>query len=117
MCQVPLGCGLFGFELRFGSVTGFFKPASSLKPRPSPKIRAAHRYIFSVNAPSNTGRSERERCGVQKNGGGERDVLTIFWRRARGEAQGLDTDEVPHAGLSKEKSIISAGPFCVLGKL
>src|SRR6185437_10891310 len=43
--------GLFGFWLRFGSVTGFFKPAPSPKPRQNPKILAAHRYIFSVNAP------------------------------------------------------------------
>jgi hypothetical protein len=42
--------GLFGFWLRFGSVTGFFKPAPSPKPRQKPKILAAHRYIFSVNA-------------------------------------------------------------------
>jgi len=27
-----------------------FKPAPSLKPRQTPKILAAHRYIFSVNA-------------------------------------------------------------------
>ncbi|MEI6078786.1 MAG: hypothetical protein WCS94_24640, partial [Verrucomicrobiota bacterium] len=27
-----------------------FKPAPSLKPRQKPKILAAHRYIFSVNA-------------------------------------------------------------------
>jgi hypothetical protein len=39
-----------GFWLRFGSVTGFFKPAPSPKPRQKPKILAAHRYIFSVNA-------------------------------------------------------------------
>ncbi len=42
--------GLFGIWLRFGSVTGFFKPAPSPKPRQIPKILAAHRYIFSVNA-------------------------------------------------------------------
>ncbi len=42
--------GLFGFWLRFGSVTGFFKPAPSPKPRQNPKILAPHRYIFSVNA-------------------------------------------------------------------
>src|ERR1700751_3884595 len=42
--------GLFGFWLRFGSVTGFFKPAPSPKPRQKPKILAAHRYIFSINA-------------------------------------------------------------------
>ncbi|HEX4263450.1 MAG TPA: hypothetical protein VH597_03850 [Verrucomicrobiae bacterium] len=42
--------GLFGFWRRFGSVTGFFKPAPSPKPRQKPKILAAHRYIFSVNA-------------------------------------------------------------------
>jgi phosphatidylethanolamine-binding protein (PEBP) family uncharacterized protein len=40
-------------------VTGFFKPAPSLKPRQKsepdgpPKIPAAHRYIFSVNALNN----------------------------------------------------------------
>lgn len=46
----PMDSGLFGFWLRFGSVTGFFKPAPSPKPRQKPKILAAHRYIFSVNA-------------------------------------------------------------------
>ena len=35
---------------RFGSVTGFLEPAPSPKPRQKPKILAAHRYIFSVNA-------------------------------------------------------------------
>jgi hypothetical protein len=42
--------GLFGFWRRFGSVTGFFKPAPSPKPCQKPKTLAAHRYIFSVNA-------------------------------------------------------------------
>jgi hypothetical protein len=42
--------GLFEFWLRFGSVTGFFKPAPSPKPRQNPKILAAHRYIISVIA-------------------------------------------------------------------
>jgi hypothetical protein len=42
--------GLFGFWRRFGSVTGIFKPAPSPKPCQKPKILAAHRYIFSVNA-------------------------------------------------------------------
>ena len=47
--------GLLDFWLRFRSVTGFFKPAPSQKPmigttRHKPKILAAHRYIFSVNA-------------------------------------------------------------------
>ena len=42
--------GLLGFWHRFGSVTGFFKPAPSPKPRQKPKILAAHYYIFSVNA-------------------------------------------------------------------
>ena len=42
--------GLFAFGLRFGSVTGFFKPAPSPKPRPKAKILAAQRYVFSVNA-------------------------------------------------------------------
>jgi hypothetical protein len=56
-----MNSGLFGFWLppsprlrrtgRFGSVTGLFKPAPSPKPRQKPKIPAAHRYIFSVNAP------------------------------------------------------------------
>jgi len=46
----PIDGGLFGFWLRFGSVTGFCKPAPSPKPRQKPKILAAHRYIFSVNA-------------------------------------------------------------------
>ena len=51
----PGSSGFFGFRLRFSSVTGFFKPAPSPKPRPKPKILAAHRYIFSVNAPSLSG--------------------------------------------------------------
>jgi len=45
-----MNSGLFDFWLRFGSVTGLFKPAPSPKPRQKPKILAAHRYIFSVNA-------------------------------------------------------------------
>ena len=53
--------GLFGFWLppsprlprtaRFGSVRGGFKPAPSLRHRQKPKILAAHRNIFSVDAP------------------------------------------------------------------
>jgi hypothetical protein len=46
----PADSGLFGFRLRFGSVAGYFKPAPSPKPRQKPKILAAHRYTFSVNA-------------------------------------------------------------------
>jgi hypothetical protein len=42
--------GLFDFWLRFGSVTGFGKPAPSPKPRQKSKILAAHRSIISVNA-------------------------------------------------------------------
>ena len=52
--------GLLGFWLRFRSVAGFFKPAPSRKPMigttddrhhsHKPKILAAHRHIFSVNA-------------------------------------------------------------------
>jgi hypothetical protein len=45
-----MNSGLFGFWRRFGSVTGFFKPVPLPKPRQKPKILAAHRYIFSVNA-------------------------------------------------------------------
>jgi hypothetical protein len=56
-----MNSGLFGFWLRFGSVTGFFKPAPSPKPRQKPKILAAHRYIFSVNAPKISGGSFRFR--------------------------------------------------------
>jgi hypothetical protein len=49
---------IFGFRLRqgygetsrFGSVTGFCKPAPLPKPRQKSKILAAHRYIISVNA-------------------------------------------------------------------
>src|SRR5262249_13436767 len=48
----PMDRGLFGFWFRFASVTGFFEPAPSPKPRQNPKILAAHRYIFSVNAPA-----------------------------------------------------------------
>jgi hypothetical protein len=40
----------YGETSRFGSVTGFFKPAPSPKPRQKSKILAAHRYIISVNA-------------------------------------------------------------------
>ena len=48
--------GLFGFWLRFGSVTGFYKPAPSPKPRQNPKILAPNGYSFSSNAlgPVNT---------------------------------------------------------------
>jgi hypothetical protein len=56
-----MNSGLFGFWLRFGSVTGFFKPAPSPKPRQTPKILAAHRYIFSVNALDNEN-SNRDLC-------------------------------------------------------
>jgi phosphatidylinositol-3-phosphatase len=42
--------GLFEFWLRFGSVTGFFKPAPSPKPRQNSKILAPHGYNFSSNA-------------------------------------------------------------------
>src|ERR1700744_3935504 len=42
--------GLFGFGLRFGSVTGFFKPAPSPKPRPNQKILAPRGYGISLNA-------------------------------------------------------------------
>ncbi len=41
-----MASSLFGFGLRFGSVAGGFQPV----PSPKPKILAAHRYIFSVNA-------------------------------------------------------------------
>ena len=40
--------GLFGFRLRFGSVTGFFKPAPSPKLRQKSNPRAC--YFFAVNA-------------------------------------------------------------------
>jgi hypothetical protein len=43
--------GLSDFWFRFGSVTGLFKPAPSPKPCQKPKILAAPRYIFSINAP------------------------------------------------------------------
>ena len=48
--EALIGSGVFGFWLRFGSVTGFFKPAPSPKPRQKPKTLAPHRYIISVNA-------------------------------------------------------------------
>jgi hypothetical protein len=38
------------FWLRFGSVTGFFKPTPSPKPRQNFKILAPHGYSFSSNA-------------------------------------------------------------------
>jgi hypothetical protein len=41
-----MNSGLFGFWHRFGSVTGFFKPAPSPKSRQKPKILAAHRSSF-----------------------------------------------------------------------
>jgi hypothetical protein len=50
MCCWYCESGLFNFWLRFGSVTGLFKPAPSPKPRQKSKILAAHRYIISVNA-------------------------------------------------------------------
>src|ERR1700722_17397281 len=50
MSRSLFGRGLFGIWLRFGSVTGVFKPAPSPKPRRTPKSLAAPRYIFSVNA-------------------------------------------------------------------
>ena len=42
--------GLFRSWLRFGSVTGFFKPAPSPTPRQNPKILAPNGYSFSSNA-------------------------------------------------------------------
>jgi hypothetical protein len=39
--------GLFGLWLRFGSVTGCFKPAPSPKLRPNPKILAPHGHSIS----------------------------------------------------------------------
>src|SRR6185437_15012609 len=44
------GGGLFGFWLRFGSVTGFLKPAPSPKPRQNPKILAPNGYSIFSNA-------------------------------------------------------------------
>src|SRR5450756_2050346 len=44
------GGGLFGFWLRFGSVTGLFKPAPSPKPRQTPKILAPNGYSYSLTA-------------------------------------------------------------------
>jgi hypothetical protein len=47
----PGSRGLFDFWRRFGSVTGLpLEPAPSPKPCPKPKILAAQRYIFSVDA-------------------------------------------------------------------
>jgi hypothetical protein len=48
--------GLLGFWHRFGSVTGFSNLRLRRRPmigtaRQKPKILAAHRHIFSVNAP------------------------------------------------------------------
>jgi hypothetical protein len=42
--------GLFEFWLRFGSVTGFIKPAPSPKPRQNSKILAPNGYNFFSNA-------------------------------------------------------------------
>jgi hypothetical protein len=48
---IPQDRGLFGFWRRFGSVTGLpVEPAPSPQPGQKPKILAARRYIFSVNA-------------------------------------------------------------------
>ena len=44
------GGGLFEFWLRFGSVTGLFKPAPSPKPRQNSKILAPNGYSISSNA-------------------------------------------------------------------
>ena len=44
------GSGLFGFGLRFGSVTGRYRHAPSPKPRPNPKILAPRDYSISSNA-------------------------------------------------------------------
>ena len=45
-----MGSGLFGFGLRFGSVTGRCRHAPSPKPRPKPKILAPRGYSISSNA-------------------------------------------------------------------
>src|SRR6202789_14511 len=45
--------GLFEFWLRFGSVTGLFKPAPSPKPRQNSKILAPNGYNFFSNALAN----------------------------------------------------------------
>jgi hypothetical protein len=73
--------GLFGFWRRFGSVTGFFKPAPSPKPRQKPKILAPHRYIFSVNALAiKPRRGEVEQANMKKviNGSCSRRERDIF---------------------------------------
>src|SRR5580692_6367837 len=46
----PLGSGLFGFWLRFRSVTGHYGHAPSLKPCQKPKILAPHNYTISGKA-------------------------------------------------------------------
>src|ERR1700678_104885 len=51
--------GLFEFGHRFGSVTGFFKPAPSPKPRQNSKTLAPHGYSFSSKALGG---------GIRKNG-------------------------------------------------
>ena len=84
--------GLFGFWLRFGSVTGFFKPVPSPKPRQKSKPRAFHRYFFAVNALGTSqegtgtpfahlqaGPTTRFSMGVPGNPGGKsRVVLSAF---------------------------------------
>ena len=45
-----MSSGLFGFWLRFGSVTGFSNLLLRRSLAKKPKIPAAHRYIFSVDA-------------------------------------------------------------------
>src|SRR6185437_11453682 len=99
--------GLFGFWLppsprlrrtgRFGSVTGFFKPAPSPKPRQKPKILAAHRYIFSVNALANRhkpgGPLENRLRGDGAQAFHGLDVMTARFE-ARGAGQIIDADDI-----------------------
>src|SRR3974390_1791791 len=60
--------GLFGLWLRFGSVTGFFKPAPSPKPRQSPKILAPNwlQHFFKRSKPGTVQRFERDRSFRRK---------------------------------------------------
>jgi hypothetical protein len=53
---------VFGFVS--AQLQGVLQPAPSPKPRQKPKILAAHRYIFSVNAPARHIPSERRQAGI-----------------------------------------------------
>jgi hypothetical protein len=71
--QALWGSGVFDFWLRFGSVTGFFKPAPSPKPRQKPKTFAPHSYIISVNALADAPKGLFELAAITAR------ILTLYW--------------------------------------